>query len=91
MEVINSSPDRVERVDLPRRPDGEYLDLPQSLVDSGFDPNDRKFAALARRESVPVYNAVDSDWINHSQTLAAEQIEVENLCGCDPTSWFAHD
>jgi hypothetical protein len=88
LEVINSAPDKVERIALPRGPDGEYLDLPQSLIDTGFDPSDRKFAALARREGVPVYNAVDSDWIHHAQTVAAEQIEVEHLCGCDPTGWF---
>jgi hypothetical protein len=89
LEVINSAPDKVERLALPRRPDGEYLDLPQALIDTGFDPSDRKFAALARRESVPLYNAVDSDWIIHAQILAAEQIAVEHLCGCDPADWFA--
>jgi hypothetical protein len=88
LEVINSTPHKVERVALPRRADGEYLDLPQPLIDAGFDPSDLKFAALARREGVPVYNAVDSDWINHSQILVAEQIAVEHLCGCDPADWF---
>ena len=87
-EVLHCSPELVERVDLPMRVDGEYEDLPQSLIDAGFDPSDRKFAALAHKEGVPVYNAIDSDWIEHAAALAAEEIQVENLCGCDSDTWF---
>lgn len=88
-EVLHSSPRLIERVELPKRHDGEYEDLPQSLIDGGFDPSDRKFAALARKEGAPVYNATDSDWIEHSITLAVEGIQVANLCGCDDSLWFA--
>lgn len=88
-EVLRSSPKLVERVDLPKRPDGEYEDLPQSLIDAGFDPSDRKFAALAHKEGVTVYNATDSDWIEHATTLETEGIQVENLCGCEVSLWFA--
>lgn len=87
--VLHSSPNLVERVDLPKRPDGEYEHLPQTLIDAGFDPSDRKFAALACKEGVPVHNATDSDWIEHSVTLAKEGIQVDNLCGCDAELWFA--
>ncbi|MCL6741776.1 hypothetical protein LZ518_11625 [Sphingomonas sp. RB56-2] len=87
--VLQSAPERVERVELPKAASGEYADFPQSLIDAGFDPSDRKFAALARREGVPVYNATDSDWIEHAETLAAEHIQVEHLCGCNPAQWFA--
>jgi hypothetical protein len=87
--VLQSSPRLVERIDLPKRPDGEYQDLPQSLVDAGFDPSDRKFAALARKEGAPMYNAIDSDWIEHAATLEIAGIKVENLCGCDQILWFA--
>lgn len=87
-EVLRSAPQLVERVELSKRPDGEYEDLPQSLIDAGFDPSDRKFAALACKEGVPVYNATDSDWIEHSITFAAEGIQVTNLCGCDDGLWF---
>ena len=88
-EVLHSSPNLVERVSLPKRPDGEYGDLPQALIDAGFDPSDRKFAALAHKEGVAVHNATDSDWINDAIALAAEGILVENLCGCDTNLWFA--
>lgn len=78
---------QVERVDLPKRGDGEYRDLPQDVIDSGFDRSDRKFAALAKRESAPVVNAVDSDWLNARDLLAANGIRVEFLCGCNPDTW----
>lgn len=86
--VLHSSPDRVRRVDLPKTQAEEYLDLPNSLILAGFDPSDRKFAALANRENAPIANAVDSDWIEHAGTLAGEGIVVHNLCGPDPAHWF---
>ena len=87
-EVLHSSPKLVERVTLPKRPDGEYEDLPQALIDVGFDPSDRKFAALAHKENVTVHNATDSDWIEDCATLAEVGVQVENLCGCDSNLWF---
>ena len=88
-EVLHSSPKLVERVNLPMRPDGEYEDVHQSLIDAGFDPSDRKFVALAHREGVPVKNATDTDWIEHAAALAEAGIQVDNLCGCDDNLWFA--
>ncbi|WP_342235816.1 hypothetical protein [Inquilinus sp. OTU3971] len=87
-EVLNSAPRLIERVELPRREDGEYADLPQALIDTGFDPSDRKFAALAHRENVPVVNATDSDWLDHRATLEDNGIAVRFLCGCDRAAWF---
>jgi hypothetical protein len=88
LAVINSSPERVERIELPLRNDGEYADLPQPLIDIGFDPSDRKFAALAKKGNAPVANATDSDWVNDAATLKACGIKVQNVCGCDKTKWF---
>lgn len=87
--VLHSAPHLVERVDLPKREDGEYAALPQSLIDAGFDPSDRKFAALARQEGIPIYNSTDSDWIEVATILAAEGIDVRHLCGQDTAEWFA--
>lgn len=86
--ILHSAPTLVERIDLHRRADGEYAALPQRLVEVGFDPSDRKFAAMARQESVPVYNSTDSDWVEAAADLAAEGIEVRHLCGNDMTRWF---
>jgi hypothetical protein len=88
LEVINSAPGRIERVELRKREDGEYEKLPQRLIDCGFDRNDRKFAALAKQEGAAVFNAVDSDWIDHADSLRSEDIIVNNLCGCDRRDWF---
>ena len=80
---------RCERVNLPKRGDGEYADLPQAVIDAGFDPSDRKFAALARREGIPVVNAVDSDWLDAKEVLAKNGIRVKFLCSCDAARWFS--
>lgn len=63
-----------QRVCLPKRCDGEYADLPQAVIDAAFDPDDRKFAALAKRERIPVVNAVDSDWLDARDMLARNDI-----------------
>lgn len=88
--TLQHSPRSVEYIELPKRADGEYSDLPQPLIDAGFDPEDRVFAALAIRENVPVFNATDSDWVEHAGVLSACAVKVKNLCGCDPTRWFQH-
>lgn len=86
--VIQSAPKKVRRIDLPRRGDGEYRDLPQSLIDVGFDPSDRKFAALARKEVAPVINATDSDWLDSLEILRESGIRVIFVCGLDREDWF---
>jgi hypothetical protein len=91
LEVLNSAPGRVERVDLPKDEQGEYEDFPDTAELAGFDRSDRKFAALAHREGIPVANATDSDWLDHLPVLTANGIPVHFVCGCDPRQWFARD
>ncbi len=86
--IINSAPTRIERVELPKQEDGEFEDLPRVLVATNFDPSDRKFAALAKREQAPVVNATDSDWLNQRETLQEHGILVEFVCGCESSLWF---
>ncbi|MGE3916725.1 MAG: hypothetical protein AB7F78_13610 [Hyphomicrobiaceae bacterium] len=87
-EVINSHPDRVVRVNLEMRADGEYEDLPQAIIDSNFDPSDRKFAAVAIKANAKVYNAVDTDWLEKRQIIEANGIKIVFVCGCDAKKWF---
>lgn len=87
-ELLNSSPKRIERVELPKRDDGQYVDIPQALIDAGFDPSDRKFVALAARESAPVANATDSDWIEHLVLLSELGIRIRHICGQNMDRWF---
>ena len=86
-EVINSSPSVVCRVELDKGSDGEYLDLPEAIKSSKFDPSDRKFAALSAKADAPVYNCVDSDWVNYVETLRECNLSVEFVCGTDPSKW----
>ena len=87
-EVLHSNPTTTERIDLPKLENGEYADLPQPIVDAGFDRSDRKFAALAHKERVPVANATDSDWLIHQKVLEANGIRLKFLCGTQPKGWF---
>ena len=87
-EVLHSAPSKVERIDLPKLESGEYADLPQPVVDAGFDPSDRKFAALAHKEQVPVANATDSDWLFHRNVLEANGVRLNFVCGQQPQGWF---
>jgi hypothetical protein len=86
--VLNSHPEKILRHDLPLLEDGNYQHLPQSLVDANFDPSDRKFAALAVFGKGKIFNATDSDWIEHASKLREANIKVENLCGCNRQDWF---
>lgn len=87
-EVLNSSPQRVLRVALPKLASGEYQSLPMAVIAAGFDPSDRKYAALAKQEQIPVANAVDSDWVHHLALLTANGIDVHFVCGCNAATWF---
>ena len=57
LEVLNSHPARIVRIDVPKRPDGQHEDLPQPIIDAGFDPSDRVFAAVAkeRLKNLPLF------------------------------------
>lgn len=74
-------------VDLPVNTNGEYQDLPDEVAKSEFDHDDRKFAAVAAKESVPVAVATDSDWLEHEELLDRNGIRIEFVCGCDPKCW----
>ena len=88
LEIINSSFERIERIPLPKRADGEYEHLPQAVIDAGFDKSDRKFAALACLANAPVANATDSDWLDHHAILTKNGIVIEFVCGFCRDAWF---
>jgi hypothetical protein len=66
----------------PRLGGGEdYEEFPTDSDLAGFDPSDKKFAAVARAHgSAVVLNAVDSDWRQFEAPLARNAIAVEFLC-----------
>lgn len=87
LEVLNSHPDRIVRIEVPKREDGQHEDLPQSIIDAGFDPSDRVFAAVAKKAGAELFNAVDTDWLEHRDVIEANGISLTFLCGCDPAKW----
>lgn len=89
--MLNSAPGRVERVALPIASDGAYVDFPADPALTNFDPSDRKFAALSRKEKIPVATATDSDWVNHRAELEANGVRIDFICGCDPSVWFIRE
>jgi hypothetical protein len=86
--VLNSAPQRVERIDLPKAPNGSFVDFPIDPDLLTFDPSDRKFVALSLRSHAPVVVATDSDWSASKHALERNGLEIVFLCGCDPTHWF---
>jgi hypothetical protein len=75
-------------VELQKREGGDFVDFPNLPELVGFDLDDRKFAALARKTGVPVTTAIDSDWADHLTSLNANDIAVNFLCGCEKAKWF---
>ena len=82
------NPKRVRRVELQKREGGDFVDFPTLPELAGFDLDDRKFAALARKTGVPVTTAIDSDWADYLTSLNANDIAVNFLCGCEKAKWF---
>ncbi|MGV2069099.1 hypothetical protein [Agrobacterium sp. 22-226-1] len=87
LEILNSHPGRIARVDVPKGTDGQYVDLPKPIIDSGFDPSDRKFAAVAAKAKARVFNAVDTDWIEQRAVIEENGIPITFLCGIVPENW----
>lgn len=86
--VLRGTVGLIEYVALPRNENGHFDDFPSDPALAGFDPSDRKFAALGRREGIPVVAATDSDWLNDRAALLANGIQVDLICGCDTRKWF---
>lgn len=89
LAVLQSAPQRIERIHLPKAADGRFDDFPDNPTLASFDQSDRKFAALARRAKAPVVVATDSDWVDFCAALVRSGVKVEFLCGCDVNAWFA--
>lgn len=52
------------------------------VTDSLFDPDDRKYVAvaLASQRNPSILNAVDSDWSEHRDALSDHGVVVKELC-----------
>lgn len=86
--ILQSAPQRVKRVELPKAADGSFEDFPMDAALTTFDPSDRKFVALACRSKAPVAVATDSDWVMAETALRSNGVMIDFLCGCDTSTWF---
>ncbi|MCY4369822.1 MAG: hypothetical protein OXF41_10520 [bacterium] len=60
-----------------------FVEFPQDPRLAGFDPDDRKFVAVAvasGTEQTELVNAVDSDYSLHRTPLEERGIRVKELC-----------
>ena len=59
-----------------------FVEFPQDDELSAFDPDDRKFVAvaLASGGSPPIVNATDTGWHDHRETLARHGVHVDFIC-----------
>jgi hypothetical protein len=76
--------DVCERVPITRT-DGDpptYAEFPSDQALAQFDPDDRKFVAVAITDSErpPILEAVDRGWWRHRAALAAAGVDVQFLC-----------
>lgn len=67
--------------------DGEQLfaEFPDDPALARFDPSDRKFVAVARAHPAhpPIHNAVDTDWYQYQEALAAHGVVIIQVCPDD--------
>jgi hypothetical protein len=81
------NPDRCELVSITptcEEPD-DFVEFPSSAGLASFDPDDRKFVAVAvsHRDRPPILQAVDTKWWELSAKLEAAGVIVDFLCPHD--------
>lgn len=82
--VLNNQMDetRIRRVVITAEPDRVFEEFPDDPDLSSFDPDDRKFVAvaLASGTSPNIVNATDTDWWAHRHALQRHGINIRFLC-----------
>lgn len=75
-------PIKVKQVDIHQLDEFNFIEVPQSIIDIGFDNSDRKFVAvaIANNNLAPIAQAADSKWIGWEKALNNEGITVRFLC-----------
>ena len=71
-----------ERVHITPHPERKFVEFPEDPALTGFDPNDRKYVAvaLASTNRPEILNAVDSDWYHFNSELSAAGLRIKQLC-----------
>ncbi|MFN4284222.1 MAG: hypothetical protein ACK4NA_16445 [Alphaproteobacteria bacterium] len=80
-QVLMDYSGKVERVEITPHATRVYEEFPDDPALEAFDPSDRKFVAVALKGKAIVVNATDSDWLNYKDSLKANGVSVEFVCG----------
>jgi hypothetical protein len=81
---------RVEQVALKESGGASFVEFPDIIVDTPFDPPDRKFVAVAHAhpEKPPIWQAVDCKWLDWWPALQNNGVRVEFLCPHDACKFY---
>jgi hypothetical protein len=81
---------RVELVSLTERSADQFAEFPDPVLQSVFDPSDRKFAAVAHAhpDKPPIWQAADSKWLDWWPALRQAGVAVEFLCPEDTCGFY---
>lgn len=65
--------------------ENEFQEFPDDSALDGFDPDDRKFIAVAcaHPEKPPILQAVDSQWLDFRNAFRQNSVTVEFICEDD--------
>ena len=63
----------------------DFREFPTDSALDGFDPDDRKFiaVALAHSEKPPILQAVDTEWWNYRDALRQNGVTIDFICEDD--------
>lgn len=81
---------KVHQVALTEVNEHQFSEFPDPVLEALFDPPDRKFVAVAHAHSdkPPVWQAVDSKWVDWWPALKQHGIAVEFLCKRDAGKFY---
>jgi hypothetical protein len=85
-----ANPARVYQVSITETGAKIFAEFPDAALQSLFDADDRKFAAVANAhpDKPPIWQAADSKWLSWWPQLAAQGVAVDFLCPADAQGFF---
>ncbi|MBN2598127.1 MAG: hypothetical protein JXR82_15230 [Marinifilaceae bacterium] len=80
--TYQANPNKVKTLMINQLDEYNFKEVPQNLIEIGFDNSDRKFVAVAvaNNYQAPIVQAADSKWIGWEDALKEEGISVCFLC-----------
>jgi hypothetical protein len=85
-----SNPLRVVQVAITEAAKDFFTEFPDQVLQTAFDPPDRKFAAVANAhpDKPPIWQAADCKWLDWWPALQAKGVRVEFLCPDDACGFY---